>query len=64
LNRSPFPDAIRAYYIHVDKLIGNLLAALPKPDKTAVLVVSTMVPSGLMAGSPLTSGLFAKSTSP
>ena len=37
---SPFADAIRDYYVHVDKLIGNLLAALPEPDKTAVLVVS------------------------
>jgi predicted AlkP superfamily phosphohydrolase/phosphomutase len=37
---SPFANAILDYYIHVDKLIGNLLAALPEPDKTGVLVVS------------------------
>jgi predicted AlkP superfamily phosphohydrolase/phosphomutase len=35
---SPFADAIRDYYIHVDKLIGDLLAALPQ--QTAVVVVS------------------------
>jgi predicted AlkP superfamily phosphohydrolase/phosphomutase len=37
---SPFADAVRAYYVHVDRLIGELLAALPEPDKTAILVVS------------------------
>jgi len=37
---SPFADAIRQYYVHVDELIGELLAALPEPDKTAILVVS------------------------
>ena len=37
---SPYADAIRAYYIHLDKLIGELIAALPEPDKTAVVVVS------------------------
>lgn len=35
---SPYADAIRQYYIHVDKLIGELLAGLP--EQTAVLVVS------------------------
>lgn len=34
----PFTDAIRDYYIHVDKLIGELLAGLPA--KTAVMIVS------------------------
>jgi len=37
---SPFADAIRAYYVHVDKLIGELIGALPEPGTTAVLVVS------------------------
>ncbi len=37
---SPYADAIRAYYVHLDRLIGELLAALPEPDKTAILVVS------------------------
>jgi predicted AlkP superfamily phosphohydrolase/phosphomutase len=37
---SPFADAVRAYYVHVDKLIGELVGALPAPDQTAVLVVS------------------------
>jgi predicted AlkP superfamily phosphohydrolase/phosphomutase len=37
---SPFADAVRAYYVHVDRLVGELVAALPAPDKTAVLVVS------------------------
>ncbi|MCG3150018.1 MAG: hypothetical protein PCFJNLEI_03485 [Verrucomicrobiae bacterium] len=34
----PFTNAIRDYYTHVDKLIGELVAELPA--KTAVLVVS------------------------
>lgn len=39
-HNSPFADAIRAYYVHVDRLIGELIAALPHADKTAILVVS------------------------
>ena len=37
---SPYADAIRAYYVHVDKLIGELIAVLPERGKTAILVVS------------------------
>ena len=37
---SPYADAIRAYYVHVDKLIGELIAVLPEREKTAILVVS------------------------
>ncbi len=39
---SPFLNAIRDYYIYVDRLIGDLLAAIPAADRdrTAVLVVS------------------------
>jgi predicted AlkP superfamily phosphohydrolase/phosphomutase len=37
---SPYADAIRAYYVHVDKLIGELITVLPEREKTAILVVS------------------------
>ncbi len=39
---SPYADAIRKYYLHVDRLIGELVAAIPDADrdKTAVVVVS------------------------
>ena len=37
---SPFADAIGDYYVHVDKLIGELLSALPEPETTAIAVVS------------------------
>lgn len=39
---SPFAHAIRDYYIHVDRLIGELLATIPPAERaqTAVVVVS------------------------
>ncbi len=39
---SPFANAIRDYYIHVDRLIGELVAAISPADRerTAILVVS------------------------
>jgi predicted AlkP superfamily phosphohydrolase/phosphomutase len=37
---SPYAEAIREYYVYTDQWIGELLAALPDRDKTAILVVS------------------------
>jgi len=39
---TPFANAIRDYYIHVDQLIGELIAAISPADRerTAILVVS------------------------
>jgi len=37
---SPFANAIRDYYRAVDKYIGELIAAVPDLDRTAIMVVS------------------------